>query len=175
MYAGHIGLALGAKGIRASIPLWVLVLATQLPDWADAGLCLAGVRTAVPGIYTHSLPAVATLAGVLSALYYAVSRDRAGAGIVGIVVVTHMLGDYFTGSKPTWPGGPMIGMRLYSYPYIDFVAEALVIGGGWLLYRRTFHESRRSTWPVNLMPAALVLFQLAAVIALSISPALRKC
>jgi len=89
--------------------------------------------------------------------------------------VAHALADYVTGLKPTWPGGPMIGMRLYSYPWIDFVVETLVIGAGWLLYRRTFAESRRNTWPVNLMPAALVLFQLAAVIAFGISPTLRKC
>ncbi len=175
MYAGHIGIALGAKGIRDSIPLWVLVLATQLPDWTDAGLCVAGVRTAIPGIYTHSFPAVAVLAAVASLFYYAMSRDSAGPWIVGAVVVTHALADYVTGLKPTWPGGPMIGMRLYSYPLIDFVVETLVIGAGWWSYRRTFSDSRRNTWPVNLMPVALVIFQLAAVIAFSLSPTLRKC
>nr|MDQ3082163.1 hypothetical protein [Gemmatimonadota bacterium] len=110
MYAGHIGIALGAKGIRGSIPLWVLVLATQLPDWSDAGLCLAGVRTAIPGIYTHSFPAVAVLAALASLFYYALSRDSAGLWIVGAAVVAHALADYVTGLKPTWPGGPMIGM-----------------------------------------------------------------
>jgi len=175
MYAGHIGIALGAKGLRDSIPLWVLVLATQLPDWTDASLCLAGIRTSIPGMYSHSLPAVAGLMVISSLLYLAVYRDRVGAATVSIVVMTHMLGDYVTGHKPTWPGGPVVGLGMYGVPAVDFAIEALVIGAGWMIYRSSVTDSRRVSLPVNLLPAALIAFQLAAAIAFTISPGLRKC
>ena len=42
MYIGHVGAALGAKGVRRSIGLLVLLVATYTPDWVDTGLCLAG-------------------------------------------------------------------------------------------------------------------------------------
>jgi len=175
MYAGHLGIALGAKGLRASIPLWVLVVAAQLPDWADAGFCIAGVRSAVPGMYTHSFAAVAVLSGLAAAMYFGTSRDRIGAATVGAVVLTHVLGDYITGIKPTWAGGPLIGLGIYDNPPVDFVVEAIVILAGWFIYRKSIAEPRRNSLPVNLIPVALLLFQLAAVIAFSISPPLRKC
>ncbi len=175
MYAGHIGIALGAKGLRDAVPLWALVFAAQLPDWADAGLCLAGIRTSVPGIYSHSLPAIAALAVLAALVYYSVVRDGGGVAIVGCVVVTHMVADYVTGHKPLWPGGPVIGLGLYSHPWADFLLESFVIYGGWLLYRQSLPNPRRRALAVNLILPALVLFQLAAAIALSVAPPLQKC
>src|SRR5689334_1596680 len=99
MYTGHAGVALGAHGIRKAVPLWLLILASQLPDWADAGLCLSGVRTPVPGMYSHSLPAIAVLALGAALIYCAMQRDPAGMLLVAMVVVSHALGDYVTGLK----------------------------------------------------------------------------
>lgn len=175
MYAGHVGIALGAKGLRVPIPLWVLVVAAQLPDWADAGFCVVGIRSAVPGMYTHSFAAIAVLSALAAALYFGASRDAVSGAIVGAVVVTHVLGDYITGIKPTWAGGPLAGFGIYDNPPLDFLVEAIAILVGWLLYRQTIAKPRRNTLPVNLILVALLLFQLAAVIAFSISPPLRKC
>lgn len=170
-----MGFALGAYGIRRAIPLWVLVIASQLPDWVDAGFCLAGVRPSTPGILSHSLPAVAVLA-LFAALAYAVAlRDAAGMLLVAAVVVSHAVGDYFTGTKPTWAGGPMIGLQLYKRPAIDFILEASVILGGWLVYRRSLPESLRSSRPVFTLLGALIMIQIAADIFLSFAKGLRKC
>ena len=38
MYAGHLGFALGAYSFRRTIPLWLILIAAQLPDWLDAGM-----------------------------------------------------------------------------------------------------------------------------------------
>jgi len=126
-------------------------------------------------MFSHSLPAVAGLMALTSLLYFAAYRDRASAALVSIIVLTHVFGDYVTGYKPTWPGGPVIGLGIYDYPAIDFAVEALVIATGWMLYRSSIADSRRLSLPVNLLPAALVGFQLAAAIAFTISPGLRKC
>jgi hypothetical protein len=175
MYAGHVGFALGAHGIRRAAPLWFLVIASQLPDWVDAGFCLGGLRPSVPGILSHSIPAVVALGAVAGAIYAIAFRDTAGILVVVTVVVSHAIGDYFTGIKPTWIGGPMIGLELYKKPFIDFILEAAVILGGWLVYRRSLSPDRRSSEPMFTLLGALLVIQIAADIFLSFAKGLRKC
>ena len=127
MYGGHLGVALAGKGFRKTIPLWVLIVATQLPDWTDAAVCSAGVSSPPSEMLSHSIPAIAVLAAVIAALYYAAQRDAVSSMIVATMVVSHMLVDFLTGLKPTWPGGPRIGLQLYQRPVIDFALELSLI------------------------------------------------
>lgn len=173
--AGHIGIAIAVKGLRPSIPLWILILATQLPDWADAALCAAGVRTPIPGELSHSFIAIGALAILAALVSFAVARQSRGSLLVPAVVVSHALGDYFTGLKPTWPGGPMIGLGLYDRPALDFVLEGFVITAGWLLYRRSLPEPKRHSKEAFAMLAALLFIQLAADIVFSLAPGMKKC
>lgn len=175
MYAGHVGVAIGAHGLRRTIPLWILIVASQLPDWADAAVCISSVRATVPGVLTHSIPAVAVLAALAAFAWYLVSRDAVGMLLVFVVVATHAFGDYFTGVKPTWPGSPMIGLQLYRQPILDFALEGTVILIGWLLYRKSFPAEKRSSRGVLLVLAALIFIQLAADIVFLTTPGLKKC
>ncbi|HZK77305.1 MAG TPA: hypothetical protein VFC35_00240 [Gemmatimonadaceae bacterium] len=175
MYAGHVGIALGAKGVRSSVPLWALIVASQLPDWADATICLAGITSSPSGMYSHSLPAIGvlTIFGMLA--YLASTRDLAGSALVAALVISHALADYVTGTKPTWSGGPMLGLQLYRHPGIDFVVEAIVILLGWLVYRASFPQEKRSSRDAWSVLGVLLALQLLADIVFSISPGLRKC
>ena len=175
MYAGHVGIALGAKGFRSALPLWALIIASQLPDWADATLCLAGVTSSTPGMYSHSFAAIAVLTALGTAVYLVGTRDVAGSAFVAALVVSHALGDYITGLKPTWEGGPMIGLQLYQHPAVDFMVEAVIIVAGWLIYRASFPADKRSSRDVSLMLGVLLALQLAADIVFSMSPGLKKC
>src|SRR6266496_6748942 len=162
MYGGHIGIALAGKGYRSTMPLWVLLIATQLPDWADAAVCSAGAASPPSEMLSHSLPAVAVLATVVALLYYAAVRDIAGSALAGTIVVSHMIADYVTGLKPTWPSGPLIGLELYRHPAVDFGIEAAVIVIGWMIYRQSLPAARRNSSPVTVMLFSLLLLQLAA-------------
>lgn len=175
MYVGHAGIALGANGFRRSVPLWFLVVASQLPDWADAGFCVAGNRPSVPGILTHSIPAVGALALIAAVTYAALYRDAAGMLLVAAVVASHAAADYFTGMKPTWIGGPMIGLELYRRPALDFVVESMVILGGWLIYRKSLPRGKRSSEPMLTLLGTMIAIQLGADIFLSFARGLRKC
>ncbi len=175
MYAGHVGVALGAHGIRKAIPLWFLIIASQLPDWTDAAFCLANVRPSTPGILSHSIPAVSVLALLAALAYVIIMRDPAGMILVAVVVLSHAAGDYLTGLKPTWSGGPMIGLTLYRRPVIDFIVEATVIAVGWTLYRSSLPPERRSAEPVFTMLGVLLLIQAGADVILSFAQGLRKC
>src|SRR6266550_5481380 len=162
MYGGHIGIALAAKGYRQTVPLWLLIFASQLPDWTDAAVCASGVSSPPVEMLSHSIPAVAVLAVALGLLYYAASRDSQASALVALIVVSHMLADYLTGLKPTWPGGPLIGLQLYHQPAIDFIVESLVILAGWTIYRRSFSAERRQSHPVMLMLIFALVLQGAA-------------
>jgi hypothetical protein len=173
MYIGHVGAALAAKRARKSIGLLVLLVATYTPDWIDAGLCVLG-KYNDQQLFSHSIPAVLLFALLGFAMYSAVTRDVKGALVLSAVIVSHMFFDWITGYKPTWPGGPMIGLRLYDHPVADFAVEAIFIAVGAALYAgslpsRASSESANSPGTIprprwsdaTIMFSALVVLQLA--------------
>ena len=174
MYIGHVGIALAAKRARPGIGLLVLLVATYAPDWVDAGLCVAGAYNP-DGVLSHSIPAVAVLALLAFALYGIRSRDWTAAAIIAAVIVSHMLLDWITGHKPTWPGGTMIGLGLYSRPLVDFAIEGALIAVGAVLYGRTLPARQRPWRDVATMGGALLALQLGIDIAHLVMKSLPKC
>jgi membrane-bound metal-dependent hydrolase YbcI (DUF457 family) len=174
MYIGHVGAALAGKRARTSIGLLVLLIATYAPDWVDTGLCVANSYNE-QAMLSHSIPAVAVLALLGFALYLGATRDRTGAAIVAAVVISHMFFDWITGYKPTWPGGPMIGLRLYGHPLWDFAVEAVVLVIGVALYAPTLPRVRRSWSGAAMMLTVLVLMQLTVDLGRIWMKSLSKC
>jgi hypothetical protein len=174
VYIGHVGAALAAKRMRVSVSLLVLLIATYAPDWIDTGLCFAGSYSSRE-MLSHSIPAVVvfTVAGFLA--YALIARDRIGGAIVGAVILSHMFLDWITGTKPTWPGGPMIGLQLYSHPVADFIAEGIVITAGALVYARTLPPRRRPWLDLTIMLGALLALQLTIDVAHLLFKTLPKC
>jgi hypothetical protein len=174
MYIGHLGFALAGKGLQRTAPLWLLIVATQGCDWVQVVACVAAPADA-SGMWSHSLPMVAALAAALSLASYLLTRNGMVASLTGAVAVSHVLADYVTGLKPTWPGGPAIGLELYSHPLGDLVVETSVLALGWLLYRRSLPPESRSsrlTWALLLLLGAT---QLLGVLRLGILPIIPKC
>lgn len=162
MYVGHLGFALGTYSIRRTIPLWLLLVAAQLPDWFDAGFCLANHDRGPWGLYTHGIYTVGGAAIILAVVYALSARDVLGGLVLAITVASHYGLDYLTGSKPTWPGGPIIGLQLYNKPMVDFVLEGLTILIGWMLYRRTQPQHTRNAPMVYVMLFGLLALQIVA-------------
>lgn len=173
MYVGHVGAALGGKRFAPSIALWTLIAAAYLPDWVDAGLCLTG-RYHDTEMLSHSVPAVLVLALIAAATQLR-RGDRSAALVIAAVVISHVLLDYLTGIKPTWPGGPVIGLQIYAHPLLDFVVEGLVILGGWLLYRRTLPALRGGWKSAGTMLFVLLSMQAIVDASRLLFPAINKC
>jgi hypothetical protein len=174
MYIGHLGIALAGKGLRRTAPLWLLVVATQGCDWVQAVACVAA-PVGASAMWSHSILVVAALAAALWLASYLLTKDHLGAALIGAVAVSHVLADYVTGFKPTWPGGPTIGLGLYAYPLGDLAVETAVLVVGWLLYRRSLpNESRSSrlTWALLLVLGTL---QLLGVLQSGVLPSIPKC
>ena len=174
MYLGHVGIALGAKGLRRDIALIVLLVAAYAPDWVDAGLCVMGAYDP-RGIFSHSFTAVALLGTVAVAAYYLYARDLPGSLLVLGVVLSHVVLDLITGFKPTWPGGPMIGLGLYRHPLADLVIEGAIIVIGVVLYKRTLPSRSRPWIDVAAMLVTLLVMQTAITAIRVLTVALPKC
>ena len=168
MYAGHVGIALALRADRDAPPLWLLVLAAQGPDWGDALHELLRRPYGDPGWSSHALPVVAlgSLGAALVAL--AITRGRARAALLACVAyASHWAADYFTGYKPTWSGGPLVGLGWYDHPVLDLALETWVIAVGWWLWRRSLPRERRRAPLAWALLAALVSLQLTADVVMS--------
>jgi membrane-bound metal-dependent hydrolase YbcI (DUF457 family) len=174
VYLGHVGIALAAKGIRRDVALVVLLVATYGPDWIDAALCVGGVYDR-RGMLSHSFPAAVVLAIVVFAGYRLWKGETKSALVVVVVVLSHIVLDWITGYKPTWPGGPMIGLLLYEHPIMDLILESLLIAAGVYAYRRSLPVRSQQWIYVSLMLGMLVLMQAALTIARALTVSLPKC
>jgi membrane-bound metal-dependent hydrolase YbcI (DUF457 family) len=154
MFAGHFGLAAAVKAKEKKVPLWALMLGTQLLDVAFVPLFLSGKETidAVAGDgyggglihaeYTHSLVGALVLALAAGLLGRLVWSRRTGT-VIGLVVFSHWLLDLIV-HRPdlpilpgNWGGLPLLGFGLWQYPAVSAALEALLIAGGFLLYFRS--------------------------------------
>ena len=174
MYIGHVGVALAAKRLRVSVGLLVLLVSTYAPDWIDSGLCIVGAYDPRQ-MLSHSVPAVLIVALLGFLAYTAITRDRIGGALIAAVIVSHMMLDWITGTKPTWPAGPTIGLQLYSHPIADFVAEGIVIAIGAIVYARTLPPRRRPWLDLTIMLGALLTLQLTIDVAHLLFKTLPKC
>jgi len=136
MIFGHIGVALAAKSWRREAPLVLLFTAAIAPDLLDGVYTFAQFCNPF-GAYSHSLVAIAALAGAFALLSLALTRNPSVAGAIVLVTLAHVPADYLTGAKLAWSYGPVIGLFLYRWPLVDFAIELPLIVAGWWLFRRS--------------------------------------
>jgi len=173
MFIGHFGVA-------PKPSLGTLVLAAQLVDGVWPVFVLLGwERVEIePGVtavtplrfvsypYTHSLVAGAVWAALLAGSYYALRRDRTGAGWIAALVVSHWVLDFASHrpDMPLWPGSPKFGLGLwYSLPATLVVEFALFGAGAWLYATATRPRDRIGTYAFGAFVAVLAAIYAAAV------------
>ena len=156
MYIGHVAVGLASVRARQGVPLWVLLLAAQWPDWVQLSLQALGAWNAQ--LYSHSIPAILAGGLLFTLVFLRQTSNMSGALLVGLVYLTHPVLDLVTGDKPLWPGGPKIGANWYDMPAKDFAIEVLILLVAWQVWRSTL-GARRSDRRVWAMLAALVACQ----------------
>jgi hypothetical protein len=168
VYAGHAALALFAKAKRPRVPLALLVPVAFAPDWIEWIFTAFGHRNQE---ISHSLVSVGIGATLVALIYGAMGRGSTDAIVVWLTYVSHWAADFITGMKPTWPGGPTVGLYLYTKPFLDAAIEFTVIAVCWLAYRRSLPPELRQRAMGWLMPVGLVAMHIAFLLATS--PVLR--
>jgi len=160
MFAGHFGLAAAIKSKRADVPLWALMLSTQLLDVIFVVLVLTGVESFTAGgygegtihaYYTHSLVGallIALVAGLLAGRWW----GRSGALVIAATVFSHWILDLIVhrADLPILPGNlgnlPLLGFGLWQEPLISASVEGfLILIGGWLYFSSVLSRARSVT------------------------------
>jgi hypothetical protein len=152
---GHLGVAAAAQGYRRDDSLVWLLAAAMAPDAVDAAFVVVGSCNP-NGLYSHTLPAAALIAAVTGAIVF-LTTGRRGTGLMAVAMtLAHIPLDYVTGHKLFWPGGEIIGLRLYEYPVADFFVEAALVAAGWWILRTRRGAPRWAVgWPA--LAAMLIL------------------
>lgn len=177
MFAGHFGVAAIVKAKAPEVPLWTLIVSSQLMDLIFLPLSLAGVETIeqvgdggygeaiIHANYTHSLSGallISLLAGLLAGLKW----NKKSGIIIGAVAFSHWLLDLIVhrSDMPISPGNlgefPLWGLGLWSVPTVSMAFEGLLIIVGSLLY---FRYALKSAGPKRrgigtFMGSAMMLF-----------------
>jgi hypothetical protein len=157
VFAGHAALALLAKSKRPNIPIALLVPVAFAPDWIQL---FADALHHYHKQISHSLVSVAIGATAVALVYLALTRARTDAMVVWLTYASHWPADFITGKKPTWPGGPTVGLLLYAHPLGDVLVESAVIVLCWLAYRRSLPEASRKRAINFLVPLGLIGLQI---------------
>lgn len=164
MFAGHAALALFAKGNRPRIPLALLLAVAFAPDWIEWIFAAFGHRNRE---FSHSLVSIGIGATVAALIYGAARRDWTAAAVVWLTYASHWPADFITARKPTWPGGPTVGLAMYTRPIADAAIEFALIGVCWLVYRRSIAATSRMRTLSPLIPLGLVVAQIIFLIIIS--------
>ncbi len=163
MFVGHFGVALAAKRIAPRTSLGTLVAASSLIDLLWPVLLLAGVEkvriepgtTAVTPLdftsypVSHSALAVAGWAVLFGAAYALRTGYRRGAVVAAALVASHWALDVVVHRPdlPLWPGGPRMGLGLWSSLAGTLVVEGAIFVAGAVLYAaETAPRNARGRW-----------------------------
>lgn len=159
MLAGHFGLAAVVKGREPQLPVWSLMLSTQLLDVLFVILYLLGLETyrAVPGTtggygnniitadYSHSLVGALVIA-VLAIIATTMFWGRRNGLIIGALAFSHWILDFIVhrGDLAILPGNagalPRLGLGVWSIPALSIALELILVLAGAYMY---YHAAMR--------------------------------
>ena len=179
MFAGHFGVAAAVKSKAPELPLWSLIVSSQLLDIAYIPFSLAGIERMEPvgdggygsmmiyAFYTHSLVGALLLA-LLAASLAGKFWGKKSAAITGSVVFSHWILDLIVHrpDMPILPGNlgnlPLLGFGLWENVPMSMFVEFLLIAAGVFYYFRyvlqnTSPKSRGKKMAAGLAMTAFLL------------------
>ncbi len=153
MFIGHFAVALAAKKADPRVRLGTLVMAAQWLDLLWPIFLLLGLEEVrpAPGItrfspfdfvsypYTHSLAAALAWAVLFGGIYFFAKRNTQGAILLGALVISHWVLDWFTHRPdlPLYPGGMKVGLGLWNSVAGTLIVESLMFIAGAMVYLRS--------------------------------------
>lgn len=176
MFIGHFALGFAAKRAAPQASLGTLFLAAQFVDLVWPTLLLLGVErveidpalSGAPLVFvhypiSHSLLGAIGWAALVGAAYFAASRERRGAWVVALLVVSHWLLDLVV-HRPDLPlllsGGPTLGLGLWNLPVVELVLEIALFAACFAVYLRT-PAGQAAGFKPWVLAAVLLVIQLA--------------
>ena len=153
MFLGHFAVGFAAKRAAPRLSLGWLVAAPLLLDLVWPLFVLAGWErvSVVPAEsaftrlrfdaypITHSLLTAAGWAALFGTACWVVCRDRRGAVVVALGVLSHWVCDAIVHRPdlPLYPGGPLVGLGVWNSVPATIALEATALVAGAVIYART--------------------------------------
>lgn len=182
MFIGHLAVGFAAKRVAPRIDLGLLMAASVAVDIVYFVLLLMGwedMRIA-PGLtaysplafdrypFSHSLLGAVGWSAFFAALYWAVTRYRAGAVAVGGAVLSHWFLDAIVHRPdlPLYPGdSTLIGLGLWNSLAGTFLVEiALFLAGVWIYISSGSARDRTGRFALAGFVAFLLLLYVATAL-----------
>lgn len=165
MFAGHFGLAAAVKAKQPTVPLWALIISTQLLDIIFIPLYIFGVETIksignggkeilIHAEYTHSLFGALLIACLAGLLAWRKWEKRCGI-VISATVFSHWILDLIVhrADLPIFPGNmggfPLLGLGLWKWPALSLSLEASIITLGTILYFQSALKRRKPSSLTN--------------------------
>ena len=130
---GHVAIGFAAKPLAPMAPLWVLLMATEVPDILFFGFEAAGVEYQAvtqtglsqglqmisPGFnpFSHGLFMTGIWAILVGGIAWLIFKDRRTSIILGLVVFSHWVLDFIVHPPELsllFDGSPLVGLGLWS-------------------------------------------------------------
>ncbi|MBD0383633.1 permease [Paenibacillus sedimenti] len=173
MFAGHFGLAAAVKAKTPEVPIWALMLSTQLLDVVFVPLFVSGIEkidsshgtgygeSIIHADYTHSLVGAGIIA-LLSAIVAWKLWGKRGGITIGLLTFSHWVLDLIVHrvDMPILPGNagelPLLGFSLWQWPVISATVEVFLVVLGAILYYRTIRK-KASLSENHMLPQRVIL------------------
>lgn len=154
MFAGHFGVAAAVKAKTPNLPLWPIMVSTQLIDIIFVPLFVSKIETMsnvsannyggsiIYAFYSHSLVGTLLLALLVGLVSSRIWGKQSGF-ILGCVVFSHWLLDLLVHRPdlPILPGNfgnlPLLGLGLWNFPIVTMSLEAALIIIGAVMYYKS--------------------------------------
>ncbi|TAL43484.1 MAG: hypothetical protein EPN92_10155 [Chitinophagaceae bacterium] len=154
MFLGHYALGLAAKKIDSKPSLGTMLMAAQFIDLLWPLFLIFGIESVKiePGNtsftplnfthypWSHSLLATVCWALLFGVVYYIFSKNRKGALLLAVLVISHWLLDYIT-HRPdlplTFSGDEKFGLGMWNNKILTLATEGIAFVLGVFIYLRT--------------------------------------
>lgn len=175
MFIGHFGLSFAAKKAAPKVSLGTLFIATQFVDILWPLLLVLHVEKVAisPGYtktnayeflyypYTHSLLMGVVWGLLLGGIYWLFKRDKQGALIVGLCVLSHWFFDLVVhvADLPLTPfSNYKVGLGLWNHVAVTVVLETAIFLIGLYIYSTfTLAKNRIGKWGLGVLVILLLL------------------
>ncbi|WP_246294153.1 permease [Paenibacillus planticolens] len=157
VFAGHFGIAAAMKARAPEVPLWALIVGTQLYDVLFLPLSALSLESLegegyggafITAFYSHSLVSAIVIA-LLAALLAGIRWGTRTGVILGLVTFSHWLLDWIVHRQdlPVLPGNlgnlPLMGLGLWTIPAASLALEIAILATGiWLYFLVCLEENR---------------------------------
>jgi membrane-bound metal-dependent hydrolase YbcI (DUF457 family) len=178
MFIGHIAVGFASKRFAPRTSLGLLLAAAMFADLLWPVLLAFGVEQVridptarwsqldfVSYPWSHSLVMMTVWAVLFGRAYGLFTRDKRGADIIFLCVISHWVLDWITHrpDMPLWPDGPRYGLGLWNSIAGTMTVElAMLAAGLWLYFRATRARDRIGVYALLAFVALIVYVEISS-------------